>query len=75
MNFLIRANGYYFPINSEEEKIVEDFAYTHYFKTTVVGDWYKDMSFVIRVYKPMIYMTLVCLVQAIMKLAEKILKN
>ena len=53
MNFLIRANGYYFPINSVEEKIVEDFAYTHYFKATVEGDGYKDMSFVIRVYKPM----------------------
>ena len=53
MNFLIQANGYYFPISSVEEKIVEDYTCTHYFKTTVEGEGLKDMSLVMRVYKPM----------------------
>ena len=53
MDFAVRANGYIFQISAFEEKIVEDFAYTHYFKTDIVGEGTKDMSFVVKVYKPM----------------------
>ena len=52
MDFAVRGNGYVFEINAVEEKIIEDFAYTHYFKTDIVGDGHKDMSFVVKVYKP-----------------------
>ena len=53
MEFAVRANGYIFPISAFEEKILEDFAYTHYFKTDIVREGDKDMSFVVKVYKPM----------------------
>ena len=53
MDFAVRANGYIFSINAFEEKILEDFAYTHYFKTDIVGEGIKHMSFVVKVYKPM----------------------
>ena len=48
MNFKVRANGYVFSINSEEETIVEDFVYTHNFQTTINKDDFKYMSFVIK---------------------------
>ena len=53
MSFSVKGIGYFFPINSIEETIVEDFDCSHYFNITVVGDGYKDISFVMRVYKPM----------------------
>ena len=53
MDFAVRGNGYVFLINEFEEKIIDDFAYTHYFKANIVGDGFKDMSFVVKVYKPM----------------------
>lgn len=53
MTFAVRGVGYIFPIDSIEEKIVDDFECTHYFNATIVGEGNKDMSFVIRVYKPM----------------------
>ena len=53
MNFKVRANGYVFSINSEEETIVEDFVYTHSFQTTIEKDYFNYMSFVIKAYKPM----------------------
>ena len=52
MNFNVRVNGYLFPINSEEETIFEDFIYTNFFKTSIVGEGYKYMSFVVKAYKP-----------------------
>ena len=43
MDFAVEGNGHVFQINSFEEKIIEDFVYTHYFKTDIVGEVYKNM--------------------------------